>query len=60
MGYLILILIVYFVPTWVTPPGRRGSVFLINLAVGWTLLGWVIALYMALRAREELAAKRAA
>lgn len=60
MEYLIPMLLVYFIPTGVTPPGRRGSVFLINLVVGWTLLGWVIALFMALRAREEAAAKKEA
>lgn len=53
MEYLILILLVYFIPTFMAPPGRRGSVFFVNLVVGWTLLGWVIAMYMALRAREE-------
>jgi hypothetical protein len=47
-----LFLFFYFVPTFVAKPGRRGSVFVINLFFGWTLLGWVIALYMAVRSME--------
>jgi hypothetical protein len=32
-----------------------GAVAVINIALGWTLVGWVIALAMALRTRPELA-----
>ena len=53
MEYLIIILLVYFIPTGIAPPGRRGSVFFVNLVVGWTLIGWALAMYMALRARED-------
>lgn len=53
MEYLIPILIVYFLPTILTQSGRRGSVFVVNLFVGWTLIGWVIALFMAMRSRED-------
>lgn len=60
MEYLILILIVYFAPTAMTPPGRRGSVFIVNLFLGWSLIGWVVALFMAMRAREEFAKKAGA
>jgi hypothetical protein len=49
---LMLFLFFYFLPTFVAKPGRRGSVFVINLFFGWTLLGWVIALYMAVRSVE--------
>lgn len=42
----------YFAPTLVAI-GRRvtnqGSVFVIDLFLGWTVIGWVIALAMALR-----------
>lgn len=57
MEYLVLLLIVYFLPTWAAPAGRRGSVFVVNLAFGWTILGWFIALWLALRAREDVAKK---
>lgn len=50
--YLALFLIAYLLPTWVAPRGRRGSVFVLNLFLGWTLIGWVIALFMAIRAHE--------
>lgn len=47
-----VVLVIYFVPTIV---GRSrgvpnlGSVFVINLFLGWTLIGWVVALAMASR-----------
>lgn len=50
--YLMLILAFYLIPTWVAKPGRRGSVLIINLFFGWTFIGWVIALYMAVRSNE--------
>lgn len=54
--YLGLILVVYFLPTWVAPAGRRGSVFVVNAAFGWTFIGWFVALFMAVRARENVKA----
>lgn len=52
MEYLIVILLVYFMPTALAVKGRRGSVFVVNLFFGWTLLGWVVALFLAVRTRE--------
>lgn len=47
----IALLIVYFVP-WLTAWGRGHrqmvSIFALNLFLGWTLLGWVVALVWAL------------
>ncbi|KAK1548212.1 hypothetical protein Q3G72_032764 [Acer saccharum] len=34
-------------------PSRRGSVFIVNLFLGWTFIGWVIALFMAIRSKEN-------
>ena len=50
--YLMLALILYFAPTWLARRGRRLSIFIVNAAFGWTLLGWVIALVMAARSWE--------
>lgn len=50
--YFALICVVYFAPTWVAPSGRRGSVFVLNLFFGWTLIGWVVALFIAMRSKE--------
>jgi hypothetical protein len=54
LGVVLIILgvILYWVPSIVA--GTRhvrnlGSVIAINLLVGWTLVGWVVALAMALR-----------
>lgn len=39
----------YFLPTWfaVLKRGHVGAVFVINLFFGWTVLGWVGALAIA-------------
>jgi hypothetical protein len=50
--YAILFLLAYFVPTFIARRGRRGSVFIVNLFLGWTMLGWVLAMYLAMRTNE--------
>jgi hypothetical protein len=53
MGSIILacfLIWLYFLPT--TMAGKRksrnaGSILVINLFLGWTLIGWVVALAMA-------------
>ncbi|MFG2488569.1 MULTISPECIES: superinfection immunity protein [Streptomyces] len=51
---LVLIVLAYFVPT-VVAFGRgvpnKGSVLVVNLFLGWSVVGWVIALAMAARSR---------
>jgi T4 superinfection immunity protein len=44
-----LLLSVYFVPTLVavSRSKRVGPVIVVNLFLGWTLIGWVVALAMA-------------
>lgn len=42
---LIVLAIVYFVPSFVAAGRKRnGGVFVLNLFLGWTLIGWVAAL----------------
>lgn len=53
MEYLILFLLFYFLPTLIARRGRRGSVFVVNVFLGWTFLFWVVALVMAVRSREN-------
>lgn len=52
-GLVILVFLVsgYFVPTIVAAARARGTlgVFLLNLLLGWTFLGWLLALYIASR-----------
>jgi hypothetical protein len=57
-GYAIVLLLMYFLPTILANKGRRMSVFVINFFFGWTILGWCIAMYMAVRSMED--AKRGA
>jgi hypothetical protein len=48
----ILVLAVYFLPTVVAVARKvtnQGSVAVINIFLGWTLIGWVVALAMACR-----------
>jgi hypothetical protein len=48
-----LVLIAYFAPTWIAKKGRRGSVFVLNLFGGWTILLWIVALYLAVKSNEK-------
>jgi hypothetical protein len=59
-GVLLSVLLVtlYFLPTIIG--GTRkvvniGSVFAVNLLLGWTLIGWAVALAMALRTNPPYA-----
>lgn len=54
----VIIMIAYLLPVligWSRRVADLGSVAVINIALGWTLVGWVIALAMALRTRPEQA-----
>jgi hypothetical protein len=54
-GLFLLIAAAYFLPALLaTLRGvpNKGSVAVINLFLGWTLLGWVASLAMACRSRE--------
>ena len=56
--YFILGLALYFLPTFVAAKRETenaGAVFVINLFLGWTFLGWIVALAMAAggKKREE-------
>ncbi len=45
---ILLFLFVYFLPSFVAQGKRQGtSVFVLNLFLGWTFLGWLIALIWA-------------
>jgi len=51
--FIVAMLAIYFAPTivaWGKP--QAGSVFLLNLLLGWSLIGWVVALIWAFH-REE-------
>lgn len=54
-GFLILALILgcYFFPTIVARSSRQPNtvgIFILNLFLGWTFIGWVIALVWAVKA----------
>lgn len=42
---LIILVVIYFIPS-LTAMGKKqaGSVFVLNLLLGWTLIGWVVAM----------------
>lgn len=50
--WALAVLIAYFLPTLVAKyrhVPNSGSIFVIDLFLGWTLIGWVVALAMAAR-----------
>ena len=52
---ILIIITVYLFPTVVVfmRNGRNKlSIFLLNLLLGWTFIGWVVALVLAARARS--------
>ncbi len=51
-----IVLALYFLPSLVAVARKvtnQGSVVVINLFLGWTFVGWVIALAMACRTRRN-------
>lgn len=53
----LIVLVLYFLPSTVAIARKvthQGSVVVINLFLGWTFIGWVIALAMACRTRRAL------
>lgn len=52
-AWTILVLFIYFVPTFVAKPRDRAMVFVINLFTGWTAIGWVVAMSIAVRPQPK-------
>jgi predicted membrane protein len=57
MGWMVLFLaiavIVYFIPNWIACARKHhnaNAIFVTNLLLGWTALGWVVALIWSLTA----------
>jgi Superinfection immunity protein len=48
LGYLAIALAIYFMPS-IIGSGKRnvGAIFILNLFLGWTFIGWVVALVWA-------------
>ncbi len=47
---LVSLTVLYFTPTWVAYDRvhhQRGAIAVINVFLGWTFIGWVVALAMA-------------
>lgn len=51
--WLIVVVAVFMAPTWIAARGRRLSVGLVNVFFGVTGIGWIVALIMAVRSREN-------
>jgi hypothetical protein len=53
---LLIAVVLYFIPSLIASSRQvrnRGSVIVINLLLGWTFIGWVVALAMACRTVDE-------
>jgi hypothetical protein len=56
MEFVIFAVLLYFMPTIVAMVLREDPlvIFLVNLFLGWTVIGWFAALFWAVAARNEL------
>jgi hypothetical protein len=55
--------ILYFIPAavaWLRHVPNRGSVTVVNVFLGWTVIGWIVALAMACRSRPPAPVSRSA
>lgn len=53
---IVLIFIPYFIPTFVAYSRKKtnaGAIFALNFFLGWSLIGWVVALIWALSNKEN-------
>jgi hypothetical protein len=53
---LMLVLIIYMLPTLIAfgrEHPRRGEIAVINIVIGWTLIGWIIVFLWAALGRTE-------
>jgi len=49
--FLIVAVAVYFIPTWIAYARKHhnaNAIFVVNLLLGWSFIGWVVALVWAL------------
>ena len=56
----LLFLAIYFLPTFVAVARKKvneGAIFVLNLFLGWSLIGWVVALVWALSSPETSEAR---
>ena len=53
---IVFCLTIYFLPTGIAlllNKRAKLSLFVLNLAIGWTTIGWIFALFMVLRAQRD-------
>jgi hypothetical protein len=51
---LIIAVVIYFLPFFVGSSKKNaGAIFMLNLFLGWTLIGWVVALVWAMTGDDE-------
>jgi uncharacterized membrane protein len=61
MWYVIIILLLYFVPAitaYENKKKNKQSVLVINLFLGWSIIGWIVALAMAVGKDKETVIKK--
>jgi len=55
--YTVAAILIYWIPSAVAlyrKVPNRGSIIVVNLFFGWTVVGWIVALAMAVRDRKPL------
>jgi hypothetical protein len=62
MEFLVLMVILYFLPTIAALALRRdddvAGIFLVNFFLGWTIIGWFVALIWAAASQRSMEARR--
>jgi hypothetical protein len=57
--FLLVFLVPYFIPSIVALSRgmqNKGSIIVVNLFLGWTFIGWVVALAMACAGKKSISA----
>lgn len=52
----VVFLAIYFLPTivaFIRSSRSRSTVLIVNLLLGWTFIGWLVALVVAVRGRKD-------
>ncbi len=56
LGLLVIFLFIYFLPAYIANKKKKkntGAIFVLNLFLGWTFIGWIIALVWAVAYEEK-------
>lgn len=54
IGLVIVVAVIYFIPTFVAwNKPNNGGIIILNIFLGWSILGWIAALIWAVQAKSR-------